>query len=389
MKPRIPTTLLAATVLSAAMAAQGAGTMAPTPEFPSYGDTVSLVLRGSKWPPYIPTTSFKQQGNIITFDFDVTSNGFNLGRPDYGVMPIPVGELLPGAYTVNARISDLDNPGAPPQSTTAYVNVSAPWTPDAYAVPSQPKAYSPWNALVTSAYFVYSNSLKVTVSPPVIRVSFEYSPTQAPGTAPFASIPVQGLAPGQWTIEATGTQRGGGGSPVQYRKGITVQRIAQVVEYYADATGHYFVTAGPGEIAALDSTFDWRRTGQTFNAWLDPANAPAGAVAVCRFYSSGPNSHFYTADGAECDNLKKIEVQQRAQTGGKAYSGWTYEGIAFYALTPTGGQCASGTDPVYRFYNNRWQQNDSNHRFPATSAMRGAMAFASWSDEGVAFCSPR
>lgn len=384
--------LASAVALLLASTAVHAGTMASTPLFPTATDTVSLVLRDEKWPTYLPTASYTRSGNVFTFDFDLKRDA---GRGDLGTMPIAVGQLPPGTYTTHARVTSLDDPAAQPTLQTTYFTVSPPWTVGAYSAPTQPTAYNAWNAIVTSAYHLYPASLKVRVSPPFVRVSFDYEPN-APtgpgsgagpaGTMGWAALAMAGLAPGNYTLEFNGTPRGGNAATLQYSTPLTVLRHSVVVEYYNDTTGHYFISGGPGEVAGLDAPGSgWRRTGEQFHAFL--GNVPAGSVPVCRFYASGPHSHFYTADGGECDNLKSIEQRERA--GGKAYSGWIYEGIAFHAMLPANGACPSGTDPVNRFYNNRWQQNDSNHRFPVTSAMRTAMMFTSWTNEGIAFCSPK
>lgn len=384
---------LASVVALLASTAVHAGTLDTTPQFPTAADPVSLTLRGEKWPTYLPTASYTRNGNIFTFDFDTKSDGFSPGRGDLGTLPIAVGQLPPGTYTAHARVTSLDNPSATPTVQTSYFTVSVPWTADAHSAPTQPTAYNRWDAIVTSAYYLYPASLKVSVSPPFVRVSFDYEPGASTGsgagpagTTSWATIAVAGVAPGDYTLEFNGTPRGGSGATLQYRKSLTVLRHSVVAEYYNDATGHYFISGGPGEMAGLDAPGSgWRRTGEQFHAFL--GNVPAGTVPVCRFYASGPHSHFYTADGGECENLKSIEQRERA--GGKAYSGWTYEGIAFHAMLPVNGACPSGTDPVYRFYNNRWQENDSNHRFAVTSGMRGVMMFTSWTSEGIAFCSPK
>ena len=123
--------------------------------------------------------------------------------------------------------------------------------------------------------------------------------------------------------------------------------------------------AGPG----------WQRTGNNFRAWLPEVGVALGAVPVCRFYGTpgrGPNSHFYTADAAECAAVKRD-------------AGWTYEGIAFYATPPQNGQCASGI-AVYRAYNNGFVRNDSNHRYSTQLPLLTAMQPQGWTVEGVVFC---
>jgi serine protease len=52
----------------------------------------------------------------------------------------------------------------------------------------------------------------------------------------------------------------------------------------------------------------------------------------------------------------------------------------------TPGQCDASFVPVYRLYNNRFAQNDSNHRFTPSRDAREQMLAAGWRDEGVAFC---
>ena len=64
-----------------------------------------------------------------------------------------------------------------------------------------------------------------------------------------------------------------------------------VVEYHHAAFDHYFITPVAAEIALLDAHAppfqDWSRTGFSFNAYVN-AGAPAGSVAICRFF----NDHF-------------------------------------------------------------------------------------------------
>jgi hypothetical protein len=86
--------------------------------------------------------------------------------------------------------------------------------------------------------------------------------------------------------------------------------------------------------------------------------------------------------------LRDQEREGRAQSSAaNPVLGWGFEGIAFWALLPQFGECLAGSSPVYRAYNQRAAQRDSNHRFMADPAMRGTMA--GWADEGAVFCSFR
>lgn len=154
----------------------------------------------------------------------------------------------------------------------------------------------------------------------------------------------------------------------------------QVIEFHNTILNHYFIT-NPTEAAMLDAGDagpGWVRTGLTFTA---ADSATSGFTATCRFYTTGANSHFYAAEGSECDYLKSLNPSNAL--GGDL---WTYEGTAFYVRTPTTGACPAGTLPVYRLYNNRGAQRDSNHRFTTQTAVYDQMASQGWVKEGVAMC---
>src|SRR5689334_9986178 len=58
-------------------------------------------------------------------------------------------------------------------------------------------------------------------------------------------------------------------------------------------------------------------------------------------------------------------------------------------LPDSAGSCpAIAPVPVFRFYNNRWMSNDSNHRYVTRPDDRAEMAGRGWIEEGVAFCVP-
>ena len=167
-----------------------------------------------------------------------------------------------------------------------------------------------------------------------------------------------------------------------------VEPTATVVEFYNTTLKHYFVTANPVEAAGIDAGGagpGWVRTSGRFSAFLNPGDTD-GLLAVCRFYGStaidpatglrrGPNSHFYTSDAAECEQVKHD-------------AGWTYEGIAFYIHPTAGGGCAAGLQPVYRSYNNGYLRNDSNHRYTTDLTVQSKMPTQGYSPEGIVMCAP-
>ncbi|MEO7762012.1 MAG: hypothetical protein ABIS68_08900 [Casimicrobiaceae bacterium] len=163
-----------------------------------------------------------------------------------------------------------------------------------------------------------------------------------------------------------------------------------IVEFYNTILGHYFITGFAADAAVIDSGGagpGWVRTGQTWKGWL--GGPIPNAAEICRFYGSvdidpatgmrrGPNSHFYTLEPAECAAVQK-DV------------GWTYEPAnRFWLVKPLVGpsRCAAGFVPVYRAYNNRFAQNDSNHRYATDIAIYNQMVALGWSGEGIVMCAP-
>lgn len=110
-----------------------------------------------------------------------------------------------------------------------------------------------------------------------------------------------------------------------------------------------------------------------------------GPSQVCRFYGSqspGPNSHFYAIDPAECQTLKNLQASTPS-----TQKRWNFESNDFSVAVATGGQCANGSVPVYRAYNNGFARGtDSNHRITSNQQAYMAQVANGWSGEGVVMC---
>lgn len=143
------------------------------------------------------------------------------------------------------------------------------------------------------------------------------------------------------------------------------------VEYFHAGFGHYFVTADPDEVAALDAgtPAGWARTGYAFSVASGPQD---GALPVCRLFSAAfapKSSHFYTPFASECDGLR-------------AGSTWTFESIAFHLALPSPeGACPAQATTIYRLYNDG-AGGAPNHRYTSLPAVADAMLAQGWIAEG-------
>ena len=391
--------LSSAYLLTVAAFSAGAAQVSATPSLPLYGQNVTVELRDLQYPAYLPATRYMRSGSTIVIDYEVAPPGFGPLAANFGQPRVSLGELVPGNYTIEARVFKMGEPTEAPQVVRQSLAVVPPEQWGLYLIPREPEAFAATDVMVRSAAYFDPVSMRVTQNANVLRVDFDFlgnapvgGPTP-PGTTSFAAVRLPALAPGSYTVEGWGRDKVSGAAAERYfTQAFTVSSAVPIVEYYAESNDHYFITAAPGDVTMLDSGAmgGWRRTGQKFKGWLRMGDGPPAAKAVCRFYAKGANSHFYTGNAGDCAYLKALESQQRAdaEARGQPFLGWAFENIAFYALVPENGQCPGGTSAVYRAYNNRAAQNDSNHRFTMDSQQRAAMLMSQWADEGVAFCSP-
>jgi hypothetical protein len=172
------------------------------------------------------------------------------------------------------------------------------------------------------------------------------------------------------------------------RDGPGAGTYVTVYEFYAPSLDHYFRTASSDEASALasDPGSGWQPTGGDFKAYA-ANDHPGTSRPVCRFYGSvspGPNSHFYPAQAAECAALRLLEAETPPSE-----PRWNYEEVAFAIDVPGATGCpASAPVPVYRAYNQRALENDSNHRYTTSLATYQQMLARGWKGEGVVMCAP-
>lgn len=153
-------------------------------------------------------------------------------------------------------------------------------------------------------------------------------------------------------------------------------------EFHHTGIDHYFLAAGQGEIdniVAGGAGPGWELTHHAFKVFRQTSPEVVSlARPVCRFYglpAGGPNSHFFTAESAECEVVKRM-------------GNWLYEGIGFHVLPQRAAwSCGPGELKVMRAYNNRHMENDANHRFSTSDSTMREMQRRGWIVEGTAWCS--
>jgi len=155
-----------------------------------------------------------------------------------------------------------------------------------------------------------------------------------------------------------------------------------IKEYFHAAFGHYFITANTDEMSKIESGVfvGWAATGRLFKAYQ---SGGTGTAAVCRFFTTAfapKSSHFYAPRGAGCEPVFENKD-------------WQFEADAFYvAEANDAGACPTGTQPIYRLYNNG-QTGAPNHRYTNDPAVRSQMMAQGFvpegkGAEGVGFCAP-
>lgn len=164
-----------------------------------------------------------------------------------------------------------------------------------------------------------------------------------------------------------------------------------IVEFENTQLGHFLLVADPSEVQFIDQGGagpGWRRTSATFR---EQSALEVNIGLACRFYGSvtpGPNSHFFTIEGPECEGLKELSASLPANA-----PKWNYEGLAFWVVPFIAGQCPAydmanvPSIPVYRLYNRGFERGiDSNHRYTTNREIVEAMKLQGWVEEGIAWC---
>lgn len=250
-------TALAAAACIALPAAAQQPKVSASPYLPSYGQPVTVEVRDTAWPTFTPATRYSINGSNVIVDFEYLTSGFGPMRPDFGYEPVNLGELVPGNYTLTARLHNIQTPGAAPLTVSSSLAVVPPGAWGLYTIPVEPQAFAATHVMVKSAAYFDPRTMRASISGNVVRVDFEYLATApASGSAPagmaaYGSVRIPDLAPGSYRLEGWG--RVSGGAPEKFfTRDLVIASTTPVVEYYSASLDHYFMATGAGEIAALD-----------------------------------------------------------------------------------------------------------------------------------------
>lgn len=169
---------------------------------------------------------------------------------------------------------------------------------------------------------------------------------------------------------------------IDYTPPTTIRPSEVLVdEFRNDVFNRYFLTSRQSDKNIIDGGIagpGWSRTGYQFKGYTIPAAGeirPATQAPVCRFFFPKILTHFFSTEAADCNLVRTL--------------GTVDEGIDFWANRANSSECPAGTQALIRLYNNRWQQNDSNHRYTTSRYEAGVLVSdRGWINEGVVMCTP-
>lgn len=155
-----------------------------------------------------------------------------------------------------------------------------------------------------------------------------------------------------------------------------------VEEFYNSDFRRYFLTSRAADKSIIDRGLagkNWARTTDSFKGYTLPGptelRVPSQAP-VCRFFFPAILTHFFSAETADCNLVRNL-------------AGTIDEGIDFWTTRARDvASCPTGTYAVTRLYNNRWRENDSNHRYTTSRSLAASHVAQGWIDEGVVMCAP-
>lgn len=160
------------------------------------------------------------------------------------------------------------------------------------------------------------------------------------------------------------------------RRSLETQLVESFVvlkEYRHKTLDRYYMTARLQDQNLIENGAiknDWEQTGYKITIL---ANEKVGYSALCRFYISTTQTHFYTANPTECQYFK-------------GQSNFVYEGVEGYVVYKDPSQQCGVLKPMYRMYSNAVDVNQRRHRYTGSSTVVSQFVAKGWQDEKLSFC---
>jgi hypothetical protein len=300
-----------------------------------------------------------------------------------GYEPTPVGELAPGSYNVQARLSDIADPTRAPSLHAGDRSRGARCSRRLCGA-AQPGAYEPpssWSAPTR-------RSTRPRCAPP--------SPDPRSASTSILLRPVRARVrggrhsrtlPGLHRAEAFGSYPNVSAPCAPLRAAISVKGTSTVVEYYSDQLDHTSSAHGPTKWPR-----SMRARVQAHRAALPGLAARRRCARLChagmRFLRERPQLAFLYGRSGECQSSSRSSRSRRADANAKGQpfrAGSSRPSLSMPSLRRAARALANDAGlPRVTTTARRRRLEPSLH---GLGAMRQAMR-QSWVDEGVAFCSP-
>lgn len=380
--------LVLAALFGGAATASVAQTAYTSPDCPAPDDAITVSAVASTDKVYGPAPlSVTVTGGVVKL---VTYWYWNDFSPPPAPVRASIGKLPEGAYRLDVYAREYLGPDAAgPEALAASKS---------FVVRANPPPCAAENIVAVDPLLHTAKVGEPYASIPTLRavdahghpvsgvaINLTRFPAIGPTQADFASRPQQVTTGANGEARVTGLTANAAPGTFQYlawyqyagelrsqyfvfsnRAAADTLPLVPVVEYIHYGLSHFFMTANPDEMRALDAraTSGWFRTGEAFLAFAPgAAGTVAGAVPVCRFYGrpeAGLDSHFFSASASECaDVVRRFGASWLLETG---------SAFALFLPDAATGACPPATMPLYRGFNNR---PDANHRYASSS--EGAM----------------
>jgi hypothetical protein len=135
---------------------------------------VSVELRDTEWPSYLQATRYSRNGWNISIEYEYAAEVPVKGRADFGNAVVTLGELVPGTYTIEARLFRMADPSVAALVVTQQLVVAPPSGWGVYLVPARAAGLRAHRRADLERRLFRAGSMRTSVNGNVVRVDFAY-----------------------------------------------------------------------------------------------------------------------------------------------------------------------------------------------------------------------